>query len=79
MNNDVKSDTFTAYGATWTVNVTESRHTLFPGVVLRGINGNSAISYGEGTAIKQSFGKLSDITINDVWIGQNGRNIKNEK
>jgi RHS repeat-associated protein len=78
VNNDVKSYTFNdASGAKWEVNVTEPSHTLFPGYVLRGVVDGNAVSYGEGTSWKQALGLASDVSINNVWIDQNKRNIDN--
>jgi RHS repeat-associated protein len=78
VNNDVKSYAVTdSKGNKWTFNVTEPAHTLSPGFVLRGTVGNELISHGEGLAMKQSFGGLSDFAISDVWIDQNQKNIEN--
>jgi|SRR6185312_12920344 len=60
---------------TWTMNVTQDSHTLSPGYVLRGVVQGDAVTYGEGTALKQKLGQASDTLINDVWINQNQRNI----
>jgi hypothetical protein len=57
------------------MNVTQDSHTLSPGYVLRGVVGGTAVSYGEGTALKQTFGPLSDALTNNVWIDQNQKNI----
>ncbi|MEO7067919.1 MAG: RHS repeat-associated core domain-containing protein [Rhodanobacter sp.] len=62
-------------GSTWTVNVTQGSHTLSPGYVLRGAVQGDAISYGEGTALKQNLGRASELLLNDVWIDQNQKNI----
>ena len=76
VNNDVKSYTATdANGNTWVINVTEPSHTLSPGYVLRGTVGNDLVSYGEGLALKQALGPLSDVSISDAWINQNQRNV----
>lgn len=64
-------------GTTWTVNMTQDSHTLASGYVLRGVVQGDAISYGEGTALKQNLGQVSDFLTNDVWIDQNQRNIDN--
>jgi len=62
------------------VNVTQPGHPLHPGVVVRGVvtkNGQSVVhNVGEGTAPLQSYGRLSDRLINDVWIRQSDQNIK---
>jgi len=57
------------------MNVTQDSHTLSPGYVLRGVVQGDAVTYGEGTALKQKLGQASDTLINDVWINQNQRNI----
>ncbi len=72
----MKSYTATdANGNTWVINVTEPSHTLSPGYVLRGTVGNDLVSYGEGLALKQALGPLSDVSISDAWINQNQRNV----
>ncbi|MBV6416086.1 MAG: hypothetical protein CMLOHMNK_00616 [Steroidobacteraceae bacterium] len=56
------------------VNVTLPGHSLFPGYVARMVtieNGQAVIhNVGEGTGWLQSFGPLSDLLINNVWIQQ---------
>jgi hypothetical protein len=75
-DSSVKSYTFRdSKGSTWEMNVTENSHTLSPGYVLRGVAQGNAVSYGEGTALKQNLGQASDALINDVWVDQNQRNI----
>lgn len=66
-------------GSAWTVNVTQDSHTLSPGYVLRGAVQGDAISYGEGTALKQNLGQASEFLMNDVWIDQNQKNINDAK
>jgi len=74
----VKSYTATdPKGNTWTINVTEPGHPLFPGYVLRGAVGGTTITYGEGSGLAQAFGPASQIIINDVWKSQNQTNIDN--
>ena len=75
-DSSVKSYTFQdSKGNTWEMNVTENSHTLSPGYVLRGVAQGNAVSYGEGTALKQDLGQASDVIMNNVWIDQNQRNI----
>jgi len=57
------------------MNVTQDSHTLSPGYVLRGVVQGNAVSYGEGTALKQDLGNVSDTLINNVWVGQNQKNV----
>jgi len=66
-------------GNTWTINVTEPGHGLNFGYVLRGSVGGEAITIGEGWAIEEAFGGLSNAIINDVWIEQNQQNIDNAR
>jgi hypothetical protein len=66
-------------GNTWTINVTEPGHPLFPGYVLRGAVDGTTITYGEGVGAAQAFGPASQILINDVWKGQNQQNIDDAK
>jgi len=54
--------------------VTQPGHGLHFGHVLRGSIDGQAISIGEGWAIPQIIPGLSQY-INDVWSGQNQRNI----
>lgn len=63
-------------GGLWTVNMTQDSHTLSPGYVLRGVSQGDNISYGEGTAVKQNLGRLSEILMNDAFDGQNQKNIE---
>ncbi len=75
-DSSVKSYTFQdAKGNTWEMNVTEDSHTLSPGYVLRGVAQGNAVSYGEGTALKQDLGQASDVLMNNVWTDQNQKNI----
>ncbi len=62
-------------GSLWTVNMTQDSHTLSPGYVLRGVSQGDNISYGEGTALKQNLGQISEALMNDAFDGQNQKNI----
>lgn len=76
----VKSHTFVdKKGNTWTVNVTEKDHPLFPGFVLRGAVNGKIITYGQGVGKLQAGGIVSQLVIDDVWKGQNRANIDNAK
>ena len=66
-------------GATWTINVTQDTHTLASGYVLRGAVQGDAISYGEGTALKQNLGRASEVLMNDAFQAQNQKNIDEAK
>ncbi|MFW2096210.1 RHS repeat-associated core domain-containing protein [Acinetobacter sp. ULE_I057] len=59
-------------GVTWVVNITRPDHSLYPGIVIRGVQdlggGNVLIhNYGEGTGKLQSLGWGSDKVINNIW------------
>lgn len=75
-DSQVKTYTFKdSKGGLWTVNMTQTSHTLFPGYVLRGVNQGDNISYGEGTALKQNLGRVSEVMMNDAFDAQNQKNI----
>ena len=72
-NSPVKSYSVTVNGSPAVVNVTLPHHPLFPGYVLRIINGSKVVNYGEGAGALQ--GPLSQATgiaglINGAWNGQ---------
>lgn len=66
-------------GALWTVNMTQDSHTLSSGYVLRGVAQGDNISYGEGTALKQNMGSLSEVLLNDAFDAQTKKNVDEAK
>lgn len=58
-------------GRTYVVNVTTNNHSLRYGIVVRGVrceNGTAIFdNYGEGSALAQALGPISNYYINDIW------------
>ena len=76
----VRSHTFVDdKGNTWTVNVTEKGHPLFPGFVLRGAVDGKIITYGQGVGKLQAGGAVSQLIIDNVWLDQNQANLDNAR
>lgn len=76
---DVRVTTYTfkdSKGGLWAVNMTQDSHTSSPGYALRGVSQGDNISYVEGTAVKQSPARLSEILMSDAFDGQNQKNIE---
>jgi len=62
-------------GFPWVVNITRPGHSLYPGIVIRGVQdlgGGKVIihNYGEGVGNLQSFGPLSNGLVNNIWFGE---------
>jgi RHS repeat-associated protein len=79
-NSPVNSYVVNVNGSPAVVNVTLPGHPLFPGYVLRTINGSQVVNYGEGAGALQ--GPLSQALgiagqINGVWNGQTTGIVKN--